>query len=77
MTSAELAQLQTLPARVAELETQIKRLIQSEPLMDLQQAAEFLSITPAALRASAYRGTVPVIRVGRRLRFRASDLSRG
>jgi hypothetical protein len=45
-----------------------------EDLLDSRGAAAFLKMTPAALRMAVYRGTVPCVRIGRRLRFRRSDL---
>jgi hypothetical protein len=46
-----------------------------DDLLDARAAASFLRMTPAALRMAVYRGTIPCIRVGRRLRFRRSDLT--
>lgn len=46
-----------------------------EPLIDANAAAALLGISPSALRMAAYRGTIPCVRVGRRLRFRASELA--
>jgi hypothetical protein len=47
----------------------------AEELLDARTAAAFLSMTPAALRMAVYRGSIPCVRIGRRLRFRRSDLS--
>jgi hypothetical protein len=47
-----------------------------EPLIDAKAAAEMLGMTVPAVRASAYRGSIPCQRVGRLLRFRRSDLLR-
>lgn len=77
MKAADLEALQALPSRVAELERRLETFAATEPLLNVRQAATFLGITPAALRASAYRGSLPCVRVGRRLRFRASELARG
>jgi hypothetical protein len=38
-------------------------------LLDLKEAAELVSMTPAALRQAAYRGKVDHQKMGRRLRF--------
>jgi excisionase family DNA binding protein len=46
-----------------------------EDLLDARAAAAYLGMTPAALRMAVYRGTVPCVRVGRRLRFRRSQLA--
>lgn len=45
-----------------------------EDLLDARGAATFLGLTPAALRMAVYRGTIRCVRIGRRLRFRRSDL---
>jgi excisionase family DNA binding protein len=45
-----------------------------EDLLDARTAAAFLGMTPAALRMAVYRGSIPCVRIGRRLRFRRSDL---
>ena len=45
-----------------------------EDLLDARAAAAFLSMTPAALRMAVYRGSIPCVRIGRRLRFRRADL---
>lgn len=46
-----------------------------EDLLDARRAAAFLGMTPAALRMAVYRGTIPCVRIGRRLRFRRSELA--
>jgi len=46
-----------------------------ERFVDTEAAAEFLAMSPAALRMAAFRGTIPCSRMGRRLRFRLSDLA--
>jgi ABC-type nitrate/sulfonate/bicarbonate transport system substrate-binding protein len=46
-----------------------------DDLLDARAAASFLGMTPAALRMAVYRGTIPCLRVGRRLRFRRSELA--
>ncbi len=45
-----------------------------EDLLDARAAAAFLGMTPAALRMAVYRGTIRCLRIGRRLRFRRSEL---
>jgi hypothetical protein len=45
-----------------------------EDLVDVRAAAAFLGMTPHALRMAVFRGAVPSLRIGRRLRFRRSDL---
>ena len=49
----------------------------SDRLMGAAEAAERMGLTEAALRKAASRGTVPSHRVGRRLRFRLSELLGG
>lgn len=39
-----------------------------------EKAAAFLDITPNALRIMVHRGTIKVYRLGRRLRFKLTDL---
>jgi excisionase family DNA binding protein len=46
----------------------------TEPLLDAVEAAKILGMTPPAVRAAAYRETLPCVRVGRLLRFRRSEL---
>jgi hypothetical protein len=46
----------------------------AEDLVDTSAAATFLGMTPHALRMAVFRGAVPCLRIGRRLRFRRSDL---
>jgi excisionase family DNA binding protein len=45
-----------------------------EPLIDAHEAAKVLGMSPAAVRAAAFRGTLPSLHVGRLLRFRRSEL---
>lgn len=46
-----------------------------DDLLDARAAAAYLGMTPAALRMAVYRGTIACVRVGRRLRFRRSELA--
>jgi excisionase family DNA binding protein len=48
-----------------------------DDLLDVDGAAVVLRMTPGALRQAVARGTIPAIRIGRRLRFRRADLLRG
>lgn len=51
----------------------------SEPLLTLQETAEYLRLTPGALYTQRYRGEKPGvlgIRVGRKILFRGSDIDR-
>lgn len=45
-----------------------------EPLIDAREAGKLLGLSAPAVRAAAWRGTIPCTRVGRTLRFRRSDL---
>lgn len=63
--------LDRLPDDLAEAEAATE----AEPLLDTEAAAKLLGLTPSALRMAVYRGTIPCVRVGRRLRFRASELA--
>ena len=57
-------------ARVAELLPD-----RPEPYLDVEAAAEFLACKPPRIYDLVERGAVPVHRDGRRLLFRASELS--
>jgi hypothetical protein len=80
---SQLLELTRLPAIVTELRRELEALrtqvelakgSASEPLVDIDGAANLLGMTPAALRQAVYRGTVRPVRIGRRLRFRRDDL---
>ena len=45
-----------------------------EPLIDAHAAGKLLGMSAAAVRAAAFRGTLPCHHVGRLLRFRTSEL---
>src|SRR5579863_1694718 len=45
-----------------------------EPLVDAHEAGKLLGMSAAAVRAAAYRGTLPSHRIGRLLRFRVTEL---
>jgi len=45
----------------------------SKEWLTTNEAAEFLGVTPNALRIMVYRGQVPVYKFGKRLRFRLRD----
>ncbi len=45
-----------------------------EPLIDAHEAAKILGTSAAAVRAAAFRKTIPSVHVGRLLRFRRSEL---
>lgn len=50
-----------------------------EPLLTLQETAEYLRLTPGALYTQRYRGEKPGvlgIRIGRKVLFRSSDIDR-
>jgi predicted DNA-binding transcriptional regulator AlpA len=49
----------------------------ADRLLEASEAAERLGMSEAALRKAAARGTVPCRRIGRRLRFRLSELLAG
>ena len=48
--------------------------LEDEPLIDARAAGRLLGMSAAAVRAAAFRGTIPAHHVGRLLRFRASEL---
>ena len=50
-----------------------------EPLLTLQEAADYLRLTPSALYTQRHRGEKPGalgIRVGRKILYRPSDITR-
>ncbi len=47
---------------------------EDEALVDVEGAAKLLGMSAVAVRAAAYRGTLPSHHIGRRLRFRPSEL---
>ena len=50
-----------------------------EPLLTLQEAADYLRLTPGALYTQRYRGEEPGalgIRVGRKILYRPADIER-
>jgi hypothetical protein len=77
----DLDQLAVLPelvrqlqARVEQLEKELTARPRAEDLLDVNAAAKLLRMTPTAVRAAAYRGSIRCVRIGSRLRFRPSDL---
>jgi Helix-turn-helix domain len=80
--SVTLADLVDLPEVVRRLKADVDELKarvaehQLEALLDVAGAADLLHMTPAAVRSAAYRGTLPCVKVGSRLRFRPSELLR-
>jgi excisionase family DNA binding protein len=79
--SPTLADLATLPEVVRSLQTRVAELEAraAEPddgqLLDTKTAATLLGMSASAVRQAAYRGALPSLRIGRRLRFRRSQLS--
>jgi hypothetical protein len=47
---------------------------ENEPLIDAHAAGKLLGMSAAAVRAAAFRGTLPSHHIGRLLRFRPSEL---
>jgi excisionase family DNA binding protein len=47
-----------------------------EPLVDAVEAARLLGMTAEAVRKAAYRRSIPSVKIGRRYRFRPSELTR-
>jgi excisionase family DNA binding protein len=78
--NVDLAQLASLPALVQKLEERIAELEaklatpDDGQLLDTDQAADLLRMRPQAVRQAAWRGAIPYVRIGRRLRFRRSSL---
>jgi excisionase family DNA binding protein len=72
---AELPEVvEDLRQRIVELESRLLAPPANDTLLDTAGAAKLLAMTPEAVRQAAYRGTIPCVRVGRRLRFRRSEL---
>ena len=73
-------ELATLPALVRTLQARVEELERSrsmpvDELVDAEEAARLLGMTVGAVRAAARRGTLAAVHVGRRLRFRRSELA--
>lgn len=81
MPNVDLQELAELPAIVRALQARVSELEANaaqpqDDLLSTDAAAKLLDMTPAAVRAAARRRTLPSVHVGRRLRFRRSDLLR-
>jgi excisionase family DNA binding protein len=48
--------------------------MEKEPLVDIHEAARFLSIKPNTLRIWCAERRIPFLKAGHRLRFRLTDL---
>jgi hypothetical protein len=57
------------------VQAEIRSALEDE-LVDVERAAAMLDMTAGALRKAVERGQVPCQRVGKRLRFRRTDLLR-
>jgi hypothetical protein len=63
-----------LEAEVAALKARLDEKSEAEALLDVAGAAKMLHMTPGAVRAAAYRGTQPRVKVGsRRRRLSCAD----
>jgi excisionase family DNA binding protein len=82
VVDAVIARVLSNPRLVASVLQEIRAIVREEiakasfadRLLDAPEAAERLGMTEAALRKAAARGTIPCQRLGRRLRFRLSEL---
>jgi excisionase family DNA binding protein len=45
-----------------------------QALLTSEQAGAYLGLSAKAVRQAVYRGTIPFVKLGRRLRFRPKDL---
>ena len=70
--SPEAQEILTDAVRIAVRE-EVKSLLADE-LIDVSEAAKLLSMSEGAIRKSVERGTLPCVRIGRRVRFRRRDL---
>jgi len=76
------AAMVALPAEAAAIRSELVALraevgqltAAQDRLIGVDEAAEILGMTVGALRKAAERGTLPSARIGRRLRFRRSEL---
>lgn len=70
---AELTgEIRQLRAEVGQLKGAFAK--SNDKLVDVDEAATLLKMSPAALRKAAARGTIPCERIGRRLRFHTAEL---
>jgi excisionase family DNA binding protein len=78
----ELSAALRSPRVLAALEELLRRVVREElasaglgdALLAVPQAADLLGMTPAAVNKAAQRGTLPCVRIGRRVRFRRNEL---
>jgi excisionase family DNA binding protein len=77
-TLADLANLpalvRSMQARLTELETKLQPAPATE-LVDAVEAGRLLGMSAGAIRAAARRGTIPAVKVGRRVRFSRAALA--
>jgi len=67
---------------VASLEILVRRVVREElahagvgdEMLDVPRAARLLGMSASAVSKAALRGTLPCVRLGRRVRFRRTDL---
>jgi len=78
----ELASALGSPSVLRALEELVRRVVRDElvhagvgdEMLDVPRAANLLGMTAAAVSKAASRGTLPCVRLGRRIRFRRADL---
>jgi hypothetical protein len=63
-----------IKAIVSRQEAPSNAVPENEPLVDAHAAGKLLGMSAAAVRAAAFRGTLPSHHIGRLLRFRPSEL---
>jgi excisionase family DNA binding protein len=81
----ELAAALCAPNVIAALGELVRRVVREEleragmgdDILDVPRAARLLGMTSSAVSKAAWRGTLPCIRIGRRVRFRRSELIAG
>ena len=82
VVDAVIARILADPRMVASVLDEIRTIVREEiarapfadRLLDVPEAAERIGMTESALRKAVARGTIPCQRMGRRLRFRLSEL---
>jgi excisionase family DNA binding protein len=63
-------------AIIADVADESEKQMTPEPLVDAVEAARLLGMTAEAVRKAAYRRSIPSVKIGRRYRFRPSELIR-
>jgi len=60
------------PASVSKIPAILGTGLNTEPLLTVEEVARYLRLQPGTVRGMARRGGLPVVKVGRRWRFKRS-----